>query len=989
MRRILEKSKLAILALGLVLTGLLAVAAATYWEFNEVIEAELINTMEVRTQESASHINTLLAGQLGEVQETVNSPVLAQVLRLNPGLDFSRRDASVALIDELNQARWKYVSAAYPQQYAALHIINALEADSWGRNDQLSRLQARYYNVREGSFRTDAWAKAAAEEAGRRYAGRTPYDSIFKPAYSEAYDRNMVLMIAWRKDESGKVVAGAAASLAMEAIQKIAQQAIYGHKGYEMLLAADGTFIVHPRDEWVMRQSLGNVDDANMQQLQERVGGGKSGFLRYDENGAKKIAFYHPIPVAGWTLVSVVDENELFMPADKLSLLVLTIAGMLILGAVMTAGMVFLAVTLRRSKQEQELLQVRNEELLEARERLRCQYDELKQAQEQLVSLDRMKDDFLAQVSHELKTPLHGMIGLAESTRNMAAERSVLENLEIICRSGSRLANLVDEIVDFSVLRNHQVILHRKAVSLRDIVQLVLILEAFSAQEKGIVLENHISAELPLVYGDEERLIQVFHNLVRNAIKFSYPKSKVTVAAHINEGMAIAEVRDAGIGIPQEQIKLIFNPFEQGGGPGSGLGLGLYISQGLLELHQSTLEVFSKVGEGSCFSFALPLWQEMEPGATLPATAAESKEPSPLALPVLEGANQQEGQSGPWILIADDERVNLEVIRQYFRDTGYRTTCVSDGQAALHELERRSYALVILDMMMPGLNGIEVCREIRKRHSEREVAVIMATVRNRPEDIAAAFAAGVNDYIAKPFHRQEFLARVEAQLHTQEAYDAERRIYEAEIVALQAQIQPHFLYNTLNTIIGFCRTQPEQAAELLEELSSYLQDKFRFNAMSMIPLQQELELIHSYVAIEKARFGSRLQVVFQVAEKVNPLIPPLILQPLVENAVKHGVCARREGGTVRISVWEEEAGTVLRVEDDGPGMEEAALQRLLQGKNVSDVGIGLPNIHKRLQRHYGKGLEVTSKLQEGTVVTAFIPKHAKKGSGRHDFDNGD
>ena len=975
MRRILEKSKLVMVALGLVLAGLLAVAAVTYWEFNEVIEAELINTMEVRTQESASHINTLLAGQLGEVQETVNSPVLAQVLRLNPQLDFSRRDESVELIDELNQARWKYVSAAYPQQYAALHIINALETDDWGRTEQLGQLQARYYNVREGNLRTDAWAKAAAEEAGRRYAGRTPYDAIFKPAYSEAYDRNMVLMIAWRKDVNGKVVAGAAASLAMEAIQKIAQQAIYGHNGYEMLLAADGTFIVHPRDEWVMRQNLGNVDDVNLEQLQKLIAEGRSGFLRYDENGAKKIAFYQPIPVAGWTLVSVVDEKELFMPADKLSLLVLTIAGMLILGAVMTAGMVFLTVNWRRSKREQEMLQMRNEEL--------------KQTQERLVSLDRMKDDFLAQVSHELKTPLHGMIGLAESTRNMAAETPVLENLEIICRSGSRLANLVDEIVDFSVLRNHQVILHRKAVSLRDIVQMVLTLESFSAQEKGILLENHISAELPLVYGDEERLIQVFHNLVRNAIKFSYPKSNVKVAARISEGAVIAEVRDAGIGIPQEQLKLIFNPFEQGSSSGSGLGLGLYISQGLLELHQSTLQVFSKVEEGSCFSFTLPVWQETEYSTARSEIVAEHKELSSLALPAVITSEQQVEQSGPWILIADDERVNLEVIRQYFRDTGYQTTCVSDGQAALHELKLRSYALVIVDMMMPGLNGIEVCREIRKNYSERDVAVIMATVRNRPEDIAAAFAAGVNDYIAKPFHRQEFLARVAAQLHTQEAYDAERRIYEAEIVALQAQIQPHFLYNTLNTIIGFCRTQPEQAAELLEELSSYLQDKFRFNAMSMIPLQQELELIRSYVAIEKARFGSRLQVVFQVAEKVNPLIPPLILQPLVENAVKHGVCSKREGGTVRISVWEEEAGAVLRVDDDGPGMEEAALQRLLQGKNVSDVGIGLPNIHKRLQRHYGKGLQVTSKLQEGTVVTAFIPGNAKKGSGRHDFDNGD
>lgn len=145
------------------------------------------------------------------MRETVDIPIIDRVLSLNPQLDLTRDDDSIKLIDELNLARWKYVSTAYPNQYAALHIINYLEPDEWDNPEKLGKLIARYYNVKDGTCKTDLWAKTSADEAEERYSktGRV-YDAIFKPAYSQAYGRNMVLMLAWRKDNHGRVLAGAA-----------------------------------------------------------------------------------------------------------------------------------------------------------------------------------------------------------------------------------------------------------------------------------------------------------------------------------------------------------------------------------------------------------------------------------------------------------------------------------------------------------------------------------------------------------------------------------------------------------------------------------------------------------------------------------------------------------------------------------------------------------------------------------------------------------
>lgn len=987
MKSFFVKPKRAIAFLALVMVSLLVLTIITYYEFNKVVENELVDTMYARTGESAGHINTWLTGQLGEVRETVNSPLIDRVLSINPQLDLTRNDESIKLIDELNMARWKYVEKAYPNQYAALHIINYLEPDEWDKPEKASKLTARYYNVKDGICKTDLWAETAAIEACERYAKtKQPYDAIFKPAYSQAYGRNMVLMLAWRRDSEGKVLAGAAASLTIETIQQIAQAANYGKKGYEILLAQDGTFVTHPNSAWAMKEKTSSVNDKNIRKLGELVAAGNSGIFRFVDNREKKIAFYHPIPIAGWTLVSVVDENELFAPANKLMIFLSAIMAIIFVFTLMAVYMVSLIVNLRRSNAAREELKARNIELNATKERLKLQNIKLEEAQEHLLNLDRMKDEFLTNVSHELKTPLHVIIGLAECTRDALSKQPAGEsehNLNLIIKSGARLASLVDEIADFATLKNHQVRLNKTPVNLYDLVQMVITLENFMVIDKKVKLENQIPQDIPPVEADSERLMQVLHNLVRNAIKFT-DEGLVSVIAHMKEENVVISVRDTGIGIPASRLESIFLPFEHddsaNGKLYGGLGLGLSISRSLLELHNSELSVVSKLGEGSCFSFSLPKWKG--PGQAVRhdnfnTTLISSLTKTAATMPPAElksVAETLEDDSGAKkILVVDDEEVNLAVAKNCFYGMNFKVVCVRSGEAALQEIANNDYNLVLLDMMMPGLNGIEVCREIRKTHSENNLPIIMSTVRNRPEDIEISFLAKANDYIAKPFHKKELLARVQAQMRSQDAYETERRVYRAEIAALQAQIQPHFLYNTLNTVITFCRTNPAKAAELLEELSDYLQNKFRFNSMNLIPLEQELDLIKSYLAIEQVRFGKRLNVEFKIDTDLKLLIPPLILQPLVENAVKHGVYPKREGGTVQITIKKSAAETNIIVADDGVGIAPDKIECLLKDKTAADAGIGLSNINKRLHRHYGYGLNVQSSLGKGTIITVNIP----------------
>jgi two-component system sensor histidine kinase LytS len=218
------------------------------------------------------------------------------------------------------------------------------------------------------------------------------------------------------------------------------------------------------------------------------------------------------------------------------------------------------------------------------------------------------------------------------------------------------------------------------------------------------------------------------------------------------------------------------------------------------------------------------------------------------------------------------------------------------------------------------------------------------------------------------------------QLELEDIQVKARLLSQAEIRHLQAQINPHFQFNALNTIAAFCQSDPKRARDLLVDLASYMRKNLA-SEKSFVPLAEELDQVRSYLAIEQARFGDRITVAMEVApDCADWPIPPLIIQPLVENAVKHGLSGREEGGLVTLSVARADEGLDIRVRDNGVGMVPAQVRRIFSGNGAEapSGGIGVKNCSLRLSRIYGPQcrMHIESTPGQGTEVRMLIPPAA-------------
>ncbi|MFC5470889.1 ATP-binding protein [Cohnella suwonensis] len=600
---------------------------------------------------------------------------------------------------------------------------------------------------------------------------------------------------------------------------------------------------------------------------------------------------------------------------------------------------------------------------------------------DKLLSLDRLKDEFLANTSHELKTPIHGIINLSQSVLEGASNRlndSEKGNMGAIVSISRRLANLINDILDFSKLKNGELILRRNTVGLRPLVSVVLEMFRHLAGDKQVRFIDGLPLEVPSVNADEDRLVQIMYNLIGNALKFT-AEGEIRITASERDGWLEISVHDTGIGIPRENLQAIFESFDQAGRTIAmeygGTGLGLSITKRLVELHGGTIVVSSAVGKGSVFTFTLPVAtgvnsQPVEHGviAELPRGLTE------LAAGVEVSSEETLISSGGrefTILVADDDPINRHVLTTLLSSDNCSVIAVSDGMMALAALERNHRIdLAVLDLMMPGMSGYEVCRSIRERYSLSELPVLLLTSKNRSEDMLSAFEAGVNDFLSKPVEAGELRARIRTLLNMKTSVS---ELISSEMAFLQAQIKPHFLFNAFTTIISVSHTDVGKAQALLEDLSEYLRGSFDFqNRERLVSISKELELVDSYLKIEKARFGERLQIVLDVDENIRHEIPPLIIQPIVENAVRHGAMHRLDGGSLHISIKSNEEAVVIIVSDDGPGIPEAVLADLKE-RRQGRRGVGLINIERRLHNLYGSGLEIGSVPGSGTKIKIRIP----------------
>ena len=393
-----------------------------------------------------------------------------------------------------------------------------------------------------------------------------------------------------------------------------------------------------------------------------------------------------------------------------------------------------------------------------------------KRSADRLRKLDRLKDELRANTSHELRTPLNGIIGIAESIVEGAAgplNHKQTLNLSLIVSSGRRLASLINDILDFSKLKNQDLNIRKKPVDMRQVVELVLTLSVPLIQSKNLKLVNDIPDDAPAVKGDENRLQQVLHNLIGNAIKFT-EKGEVRVSAEqLDSSLLKITVSDTGIGIPPEKQGLIFQSFQQADGSTEreygGTGLGLTIARQLVELHGGDLRVDSVPGEGSNFHIILPVSSQSAPALQKSVEITRMLPESDK----VENATEEtpDIKKDYRILVVDDEPVNLQVIVNQLGLRQYQALQAAGGPEALQILESVDKPdLILLDMMMPKMSGIEVCRRVREKYTMHELPIIFLTAKNQVKDLVDAFAAGGNDYLTKPFSSGELFARIQTHM---------------------------------------------------------------------------------------------------------------------------------------------------------------------------------------------------------------------------------
>ncbi|MFC1607828.1 ATP-binding protein [Candidatus Latescibacterota bacterium] len=391
-------------------------------------------------------------------------------------------------------------------------------------------------------------------------------------------------------------------------------------------------------------------------------------------------------------------------------------------------------------------------------EEIETRNTELEKAYRELETLDKAKDDFLSLVSHELRTPLGSMLLSAEMLLDncVHSEEKKSQYHENIVRQCMRLTRLVNDVLDLSKIEAGRLLLTFEVLSLRMLLSDVFSTLSPLLDKKKLEYDYDAVPGDIFLKGDRDKIIQVMTNIITNSIKFTPGGGKISITLTRDGTMGTVAVTDTGRGIPEEDIPKVFDRFSQLENIDhheEGTGLGMPIAKSIIDLHGGTIRIDSNPGKGTTVFFTLPVADALTDYAGIGTDAATLRNSI---------SHQNEAQAtSETILVVDDEKSYRETITDCVRLAGFDTLEAVNGREALRMVEKHKPTLIILDVMMPDMSGIEVCRYLREQPGSHAIKIIMLSARGQEMEKEEGIKAGADRYITKPFNYSNLLETIE------------------------------------------------------------------------------------------------------------------------------------------------------------------------------------------------------------------------------------
>lgn len=668
---------------------------------------------------------------------------------------------------------------------------------------------------------------------------------------------------------------------------------------------------------------------------------------------------------------------------------------------------------------------------------------ELKERNAQLAEMDRLKSEFFANVSHELRTPLTLILGPVEDLleRGNSLSASSRQSLQLIKQNALRLLKLINDLLEVVRLETGHLVLDDKPVDLAELVPGLVDSVRNLAQNKGLVLTVERGNEPLVIRGDQTRLEKVFLNLLTNAVKFTEPGGTICSRLARNNGNACIEIEDTGIGISDSELPYVFDRFRQVDGSTTrkyqGLGLGLALARDLVTEHGGTLTARSVPGQGSIFTVSIPLAGDSMRTDTQIGNVKTISDPivrmyedasrvsiEPTAILGYAAGTAASG-GAPLVLVIDDEPDMRRFLISSLSEK-YRIIEAADGDAGLELALAQRPDAIILDWMMPGKSGLEVCSAVRQDARTQDTKIILLTARVDESSKIEALKRGADDFLTKPFSTIEVHTRLVNLLRTAELQKTlrqsnrdleetlrqlratESRLIQSEKMNALGSLAAgllHEINNPLNYTLTAVQLleadiadQPPESPKLpgvvetvadikegMTRIKHIITDLRTFAYPTKTNLSEPFDVKDAVATALRFIAGERGTVEIDVQMNGDTKVVgsqsqiTQVLVNLIQNAIK---AVRKTQAMrspfIRVSTQVEPARLFVTVWDNGTGIRSDILPRIFDPFfTTADVGggmgLGLSICHTIVTNHHGT-LDVRSEDGQWTEVTFDLPK---------------